>query len=46
MKTTHKQNLLAAALVGALGLTTSVAWATADLLPSRNDTAPKVASTL
>lgn len=42
MKTTRPQNLLAAALVGALAFTTVIARA-ADPLPSWNDTAPKKA---
>jgi len=41
MKTTHKQNLLASALVCALALATTVARATADPLPSWNDGATK-----
>ena len=43
MKTTHKKNLIVAALVAVLALTTTVARAAADPLPSWNDTAPKKA---
>src|SRR5437667_4029841 len=42
MKTPRIRNLLAAALVGALAFTTTIAHA-ADALPSWNDTAPKKA---
>ncbi len=41
MKTTHKQNLIAAALVGALALTACIAQAADDPLPSWNDGAAK-----
>ncbi len=41
MKTTHTKNLIAAALAAVLALTTTVARAAADPLPSWNDTAPK-----
>src|SRR5947199_7903315 len=41
MKTRRRQNLIAAALVSALALATTVARATADPLPSWNDGATK-----